>query len=511
VSRPRVFASAALLVALFLVGGCDSDPPRLTIAAPLVLAYEGGMVRVEGQGFGQAGPGASVSVAGMSVAATDAGVTWGESAIEWTLPDGAVSGDLTVRTTAGATTSARLEIYRYEYYEIPPTSGTNAVPLALTRDARGALWINEEFHRELKVLDPGADAVRAVPIPHPPDPGPFAVYLEELFGQRDVDVRTQTSSLGESVITDPTGRVWFSEGGGGLYEPSDDGLRIHPNHSRIVSVDPANDQMRVYDIPGDRNEVIGLLWDKGRGLLWFAEGGRIGGGAITSLDPTAAALDPQAGYQRYLLPDRTSYPAHLALDDAGGIWFTEFLGNRVGRLDPDSGAIVELPLPARRGQSQPAKVFNTGGPWQIAIGPDGAAWFTESFDLSVGRIDVERVLGGDPACTRLAGDGANECIQEISVADPAQHTTGADLVHSLAFDWNGRLWFGQHGPQVAGPPDTLGVVLPDTGAAVTLPPLRRAGDPTPVGVTGIAVDPQNHTIWFNEFWSKRLSRLTLVA
>src|SRR4030095_4781779 len=131
---------------------------------------------------------------------------------------------------------------------------------------------------------------------------------------------------------------------------------------RVVSYQPGAAQpFRVYNVPGDRNEVTGLLWDQARGRIWFAEGCRIGGGAITgcapervapdddfdfsaSLDHLVNPADPAAGYRRHVLPRRTVYPAHLAWDRRGGIWYTGFLGNRIGRLDPSSGAIVELPL-----------------------------------------------------------------------------------------------------------------------------------------------------------------------
>ncbi len=519
-----------LLVLAHLLAACHCGGDRTPgISSPVVLGYEAGRLQIQGRGFGAPGPSAELVLDGVRVGSEEPHVHWSDSLVELTLPAGVGSGSLSLRTASAETFTAALEVYRYQWFPAPATAGTNASPLALARDAKGALWVNEEFHLELKTLDPGAESLRAISIPRPPDPGPFAVYFEELFGVKDVDRRTQTSVLGESILVDPDGRIWFSQGGGSLYELTADGKRVHPNHSRIVRYDPGDPAapFRVYNVPGDRNEVVGLAWDEARGRIWFAEGGRAGGGAITSFDPERVPWDndfdfstsldalvnpanPEEGFRRFVLPDRKVYPAHLVIDSDGAVWYTAFLGNRVGRLDPGSGEIRELPLPPRKSVAPPAKIFDTGGPWEIELGPDGDIYFDESFDLSVSRIDSARVRRGDAACFRLGSEGNNPCIRELLVADPAVLTSDTDLIHSLAFDWDGRLWFGQHGPNAPGGPDTLGFVLPDLSAVAKLPPLRGPDEEPAVGVTGLAVDPVTRSIWFNEFWSKRLGRLTRV-
>ncbi|HZN95229.1 MAG TPA: hypothetical protein VFB81_21105, partial [Myxococcales bacterium] len=348
-------AAAALI-------GCERAPE---LSAPVVLAYEAGAARIEGRWFGAPGPGVEVVASGTAVSSGAAGVTWTDGRIDLTLPPGVRSGELVVRTKSGEV-HANLEVYRLEEWDLPVSAGTNASPLSLARDGLGRLWINEEFHNQLKTFDPnGGGPPAAIDIPRPADPGPFAVFFDELFGQQNVDLRTQTSVLGESVIVDPQGFVWFSEGGGFFYELTMDGKKVHPNHSRIVRHDPNGGSFRVYNVPGDRNEVIGLAWDATRGRIWFAEGGRQGGGAITSFDPERAPwyntfdftssldsyvnmADPRDGFRRFVVPDRSEYPSWLAVDADGGVWYTGFLGNRVGRLDPETGTFVELPLPRRK-------------------------------------------------------------------------------------------------------------------------------------------------------------------
>lgn len=165
------------------------------------------------------------------------------------LPQGAGSGRLRIETPAGKSRDVRLEVYRYEWFDIPPTPGTNAMPLAIARAANGALWINQEFHLDLQRFDPATGSVTGIPIPRPPMPGPFALSL---LGS---DIQTQISGAGEDILVDPSGRVWFTQGGGYLYNGK------HPNHSRIVRYDPMapeRKRFRVFNVPGDWNQVIGL-------------------------------------------------------------------------------------------------------------------------------------------------------------------------------------------------------------------------------------------------------------
>ena len=112
----------------------------------------------------------------------------------------------------------------------------------------------------------------------------------------------------------------------------------------------------------------------------------------TSLDAYVNPANPLDGFRRFPLPDRSGYPAWLAVDAQGGIWFTEMLGNRVGRLDPDTGMFVQVPLPHRRSDALAAAIFDTGGPGQIAIAPDGAVLIVESFDFTVDRVDADYLI-----------------------------------------------------------------------------------------------------------------------
>jgi hypothetical protein len=174
------------------------------------------------------------------------------------------SSSLSVRicTPTGQSTTAAITKWVYEHVDVPPSSGTNPAPLSTTRDAGGNVWVNEEFHNQVKRLS-SAFAWTLFSPPQVAGPGIFA-WDTPVFG----DSRTRNAILGEDIIVDPAGRVWASEGGAAPYNG------IHPNHARIIMYDPAAGVIRVLNIPGDRNGVFGLAWDGVRNKIWFTESRR---------------------------------------------------------------------------------------------------------------------------------------------------------------------------------------------------------------------------------------------
>jgi virginiamycin B lyase len=71
---------------------------------------------------------------------------------------------------------------------------------------------------------------------------------------------------------------------------------------------------------------------------------------------------PDGQITKFALPDRASRPHAITPGGDGGLWFTEWGGNRVGSITAD-GAIMEHDLPTPRSE-----------PHGITLGPDGALW-----------------------------------------------------------------------------------------------------------------------------------------
>jgi len=92
------------------------------------------------------------------------------------------------------------------------------------------------------------------------------------------------------------------------------------------------------------------------------------GGAFRSRQPVLQGVGPA-----------TRAPSHGLLVDRKGIVWTTGNGNgTLGRLDPASGAMRELPTPTR-----------DGGPHTLVISDDGSTiWFTLQSGNRIGRLDT---------------------------------------------------------------------------------------------------------------------------
>src|SRR5262245_4523867 len=66
----------------------------------------------------------------------------------------------------------------------------------------------------------------------------------------------------------------------------------------------------------------------------------------------------------FTIPTSDSHPEGITVGPHGALWFTEFAGQKIGRITT-GGAITEFSVPPS---------FPIG----ITTGPDGALWFTES-------------------------------------------------------------------------------------------------------------------------------------
>jgi virginiamycin B lyase len=108
------------------------------------------------------------------------------------------------------------------------------------------------------------------------------------------------------------------------------------------------------------------------------------------------------------IPTADSGPRHIAAGPDGALWFTEFFGNKIGRITA-AGSITEFPLPS------PFR-----GPFGITAGPDGALWFTESG------------LPGGNKIGRLTTAGS---LSEFLIPTPDSSPAG------IAAGPDGALWF----------------------------------------------------------------------
>ena len=90
---------------------------------------------------------------------------------------------------------------------------------------------------------------------------------------------------------------------------------------------------------------------------------------------TIGRIDLSGTVQEYPLAEPGSQPVGITVGPDGAMWFTEFAGNRIGRIDVTTGVITEFALPEAGIQ-----------PEYVAAGPDGNLWFTSFDGAFIGRM-----------------------------------------------------------------------------------------------------------------------------
>jgi virginiamycin B lyase len=123
-----------------------------------------------------------------------------------------------------------------------------------------------------------------------------------------------SNSFPSDIVTDSTGRVWFTD------------RLAH----RIGMFDPSTEQFTPYEIPTRASTPYGITAAPD-GSLWFAESqvGRIG-----RIDPRNGAIT-----EFVVAPDQRGGPHTLEWRD-GAIWFTLREATSYGRFDPATGRSV---------------------------------------------------------------------------------------------------------------------------------------------------------------------------
>ena len=156
----------------------------------------------------------------------------------------------------------------------------------------------------------------------------------------------------------------------------------------------------------------------------------------------------------------SAYLHGIAAGPDGNLWFTEYDGNRVGRITP-GGTVTEFSAGITAGAK----------PHGIAAGPDGNLWFTEGLGDNVGRITTTGTVTEFPGST-LAG--------EI--------TAGPD----------GNMWFTES-------VGSIGRITP----AGTITQFRTDQYSFPIGIAAGA----DGNLWYTDLWSAeddehRIGRIT---
>src|SRR3984957_19316989 len=96
------------------------------------------------------------------------------------------------------------------------------------------------------------------------------------------------------------------------------------------------------------------------------------------LATTFAFVSAHAQITEYLIPYNPSQPESMVAGPDGAYWFTEFYGQRIGRVD--TNGVVTEPF-----------LFASGvdvGAFSIIVGPDTNLWFAEAHNDKIARISA---------------------------------------------------------------------------------------------------------------------------
>ena len=195
------------------------------------------------------------------------------------------------------------------------------------------------------------------------------------------------------------------------------------------------------------------------------------------------------------------FPHNIIASPEGMIWFAMFQANKIGRLDPRTGAFRSYPVPT------PGSV-----PHGITVAQDGPIWFTEARGSKVGMLDpktgtiieIPTNSGGNTIAPDSQGNmylTMNRTNQIGRVNTKTRKSTAYDLLtpHAVPYgvivDQKDQVWW----TQLFG--DSIGKLDPKTGLITEYPTPTK-----PSGPRRLAVD-QGGNIWFTEWVAGKIGKL----
>jgi virginiamycin B lyase len=167
----------------------------------------------------------------------------------------------------------------------------------------------------------------------------------------------------------------------------------------------------------------------------------------------------------YPLPTTGDTTAGIVQGADGAMWFTEEFNLAIGRIDA-GGNVTEY------------SGMTGGQPLGIAAGPDGALWFAE-FKFTGGPPPLRKSYVG-----RITTDG--------TLTEYATPSTSAELV-DIAVGPDGNLWFTEYAKHQIGQITTSG--------SITEFPLPSGGDPNSI------TNGPDDALWFTETGSDQIGRI----
>ena len=298
-------------------------------------------------------------------------------------------------------------------------------PYGIAAGPDGNLWITESKANVIGVMNTSGVLLSQFTIPTPNSlpagitRGPdnriwFAEFRTSKFGVLaantnsgnsvvEYDPVNNTNALVYFLTAGPDGNLWYAEAATSKIG------RMSTNGANLGEFPLVTNSQPFYIIAGPD------------GALWFSEvnSNRIGRittdsvPVITESVPFTNSL-PMTNFFGTIITNVE--PNGLSVGGDGNIWFTEYAGNQIGRLNPANWTLAEFIVPS-----------TNAGPSFIASGPDGNIWFTEFGTNNIG------VVAPSPTLKIMPLTNAN-----VVISWPTNFNTGFTLQSST--NLNGYNW-----------------------------------------------------------------------
>ncbi len=241
-------------------------------------------------------------------------------------------------------------------------------PHGLVADRKGDIWFTGNFKGYIGKLDPQTGAVTEYKIPDPKGEDPH------------------------TAVFDSQGLLWFT-------------LQVA---NMVGRLDPRSGKIDLKHAPTPDSHPYGIAIDS-KGVPIFCE----------FATNKMAAIDPQTmEIKEYALP-QGARPRRMAIDASDRVYFTDFSGGHLGRLDLTSGAVKMWESPGG-GKS---------APYGITITPDGMVWYSES------GVKPNTIIQFDPKTEKFAR---------------ANIPSGGGTVRNMAATADGRVYIACSGVDKVG-------------------------------------------------------------
>ncbi len=254
-----------------------------------------------------------------------------------------------------------------------------------------------------------------------------------------------------AITVDHAGLVWVTES----------------NASKLAIFNPANATFTEYSVPGV-GDMWGVVSDL-EGRIWmtqYAGRGSVkpGGAIVPGGNGLLLVFDPKSkGFSAVNIPTIGSFPMRITIDTHDRVWFTEFLGNKIGMYDQSDNRLTGYPIPT-----------NTSGPADLTFDRNGALWFTEAYALKVGEFFPD-----------------NQSFKEYQLGSETPSMVVSSPV-GIAVDARGGIWVADHGG------NWIIEFNPSTGKTHKYPPHTPPADIYPVSIPNDLLIDRQGKVWFTE-------------